>query len=321
MVSPTRRREVVTQVREALDVSERRACGVVSQPRSTQRYEPREPDRDRRVVQRMHTLVRQHPRYGYRRIWALLRADGCRVNRKKIYRLWRKEGFKVPRKQRKKRRLGNSTNGILRRRAESINHVWCYDFVKDQTADGRPLKFLPIEDEYTRECLALEVARSITAKDVIRTLQELLAIRGAPRYIRSDNGPEFIAEAIRTWLADAGVDTLYIAPGAPWENAYSESFNSRFRDELLNREVFTTVLEARVLTDDHKLDYNHRRPHSALGYMTPAAFAASCRPAANAAHGGSAPKPPASIPPRKAPGEAGEDYSSNKKLTLITTGT
>lgn len=321
MVSPTRRREAVTQIQDVMDVSQRRACRVVSQPRSTQRYEPRDPNRDRLLVKRMYELVRRHPRYGYRRIWALLRTDGWRVNRKKIHRLWRKEGFKVPRKQRKKRRLGNSANGILRRRAEWINHVWCYDFVKDQTADGRPLKFLPIEDEYTRECLALEVGRSITAKDVVRTLQELFAIRGAPQYIRSDNGPEFIAEAIRTWLADADVETLYIEPGAPWENAYSESFNSRFRDELLNREVFTSVLEARVLTDDHKLDYNHRRPHSALSYMTPAAFAASCRPAADAALGGSAPKPPASKPPRKAPGKAGKNDRSNKDLTLITTGT
>ncbi len=320
MVSPTRRREAVTQVQVVLDLSERRACRVLSQPRSTQRYELREPDRDRLLVKQMHEWVRQHPRYGYRRVWALLRADGRNVNRKKVYRLWRKEGFKVPRKQRKKRRLGNSTNGILRRQAEYMNHVWCYDFVKDQTTDGRPLKFLPIEDEYTRECLALEVARSMTARDVIRTLEELVAIRGAPEYIRSDNGPEFVAEAIRTWLANAGVDTLYIAPGAPWENAYSESFNSRFRDELLNMETFATLLEARVLTDDYKLAYNHRRPHSALDYLTPAAFATSCSPAANAAPGGSAPRPPASKPPRKAPGEDRRESARNDS-TLITTGT
>jgi transposase InsO family protein len=266
-------------------------------------------------------LVRQHPRYGYRRVWALLRAEGCRVNRKKVYRLWRKEGFRVPRKQRKKRRLGNSDNGILRRRAEYINHVWCYDFVKDQTADSRPLKFLPIEDEYTRECLALDVARSITANDVIRTLEELFAIRGAPKYIRSDNGPEFVARAIRQWLAQANVETLYIEPGSPWENAYSESFNSRFRDELLDREVFSNVLEARVLTDDYKRYYNHRRPHSALDYMTPAVFAGRCRPAAIAAHGGSAPKPPASFP-SPLEGQKLKRYDcENMNLTLITAGT
>jgi transposase InsO family protein len=313
-VSPARRREAVEQVQEALDVSERRACEVLGQPRSTQRYELPEVDRDRALVQRIHELVRVHPRYGYRRIWALLRDEGWRINRKKVYRLWRKEGFKVPRKQRKKRRLGTSENGVIRYRAQHINHVWCYDFVKDQTTDGRFLKFFPIEDEYTRECLAIEVDRSITARDVIATLEELFAIRGAPKFIRSDNGPEFIAQAIRDWLAESNVGTLYIEPGAPWENAYIESFNSRFRDELLNREEFTSLLEARVLTDDYKLDYNHRRPHSALDYQTPAAYAASL--------GGSAPKPPASKPLRKAPGEETEaDRSANQDLTLITAGT
>ena len=313
MVSPARRREAVQQVQETLEVSERRACEAIGQPRSTQRYEPREPQRDRMLVQQMHERVRTHPRYGYRRIWAMLREEGWRVNRKKVYRLWRREGFKVPRKQRKRRRLGCSDNGVIRRRAEHINHVWCYDFVKDQTRDGRPLKFLPIEDEYTRECLAIEVARSITAKDVIQTLAYLFEVRGAPKYIRSDNGPEFIAQAIRQYLASAGVDTLYIAPGSPWENAYSESFNSRFRDELLNREEFTSLLEARVLTEEYKLEYNHRRPHSALYYRTPAAFAADL--------GGSAPKPPAFPPPERG-GPAGYVHPlANQDLTLITTGT
>ncbi len=222
-------------------------------------------------------LASQHGRYGYRRITALLRQDGWAVNRKRIHRLWRQEHLKVPQKQRKKRRLGHSANGVLRRRPEHPNHVWCYDFLKDQTTDGRPLKLLPIEDEYTRECLALDVARSITAQDVIRTLARLFAERGAPRFIRSDNGPEFIAQALRDWLPRSGVQTVYIAPGAPWENAYSESFNSRLRDELLNRELFTSVLEAKVITEDYRQEYNQRRPHSALGYQTPAAFAGQCR--------------------------------------------
>lgn len=317
MVSPARRREAVQHVRKDLNVSERRACKVFNQPRSTQRYQPREGDLDRLLVKEIYSLVRRHPRYGYRRIWALLRNEGWRLNRKKVYRIWRKEGFKVPRKQRKKRRLGHSVNDVVHRRAERINHVWCYDFVKDQTIDGRPLKFLPIEDEYTRECLALEVARSITAKDVIRTLEELFMIRGAPKYIRSDNGPEFIAQAIRKWLAEAGVQTLYIEPGAPWENAYSESFNSRFRDELLNMELFTTVLEARVITDDYKLEYNHRRPHSALKYMTPAAFAAL----GHEDLGGSAPKPPASFPSHLEGQKPQKDCYKNMDPTLITIGT
>jgi len=225
----------------------------------------------------MLELVRQHPRYGYRRIWALLRQEGRRVNVKRIHRLWRKEGLKVPQKQHKKRRLGSSVNGIVRHRSEHIDHVWCYDFVKDQTTDSRPLKFLPIEDEFTRECLSIDVARSITAKDVIGTLKELFAVRGAPQFIRSDNGPEFIAQAIKDWLAQSGVRTLYIAPGSPWENAYSESFNGKFRDEFLNREMFTSLREARLITQDYRLEYNHRRPHSSLEYLTPAAFAAATR--------------------------------------------
>ena len=224
----------------------------------------------------MLDLSRRHPRYGYRRITALLRRKGWRVNRKRVYRLWRREGLKVPVKQRKRRRLGSSDNSVVRRKAEHINHVWSYDFVMDQTEDGRRLKLLPVLDEYTRECLTLEVARNMKARDVIEVLEHLLIVRGAPEYIRSDNGSEFIADAIKKWLADIGVKTLYIEPGSPWENAYSESFNSRLRDELLNREVFGNMLAARVLLGDWRLEYNHRRPHSSLDYMTPAAFAATC---------------------------------------------
>ena len=224
----------------------------------------------------MLDLSRLHPRYGYRRITALLRGEGWRVNRKRVHRLWRREGLKVVVKQRKKRRLGSSDNSVARRKAEHINHVWSYDFVMDQTENGRQLKFLPVLDEYTRECLTLEVARSITSMDVIEVLENLFMVRGVPEYIRSDNGPEFIANAIKTWLGEIGVATLYIAPGSPWENAYSESFNSRFRDELLNREMFGSVFEARVLSGDWRLDYNNHRPHSSLDYMTPAAFAATC---------------------------------------------
>ena len=280
------------------------------QPRSTQRYEPTERDDEKALVKRMLELAREHPRYGYRRIWALLRQDGGRVNLKRIHRLWRKERLKVPQKQHKKRRLGSSTNGIVRNRSEHIGHVWCYDFVKDQTTDSRPLKFLPIEDEFTRECLSIDVARSITARDVITTLKDLFAIRGAPRFIRSDNGPEFIARAIRGWLAESGVGTLYIKPGSPWENAYSESFNGRFRDEFLNREMFTTLREARLITEDFRLQYNHRRPHSSLDYLTPAAFAAATR-------GGATPLRLAALASAASPHLA----KDQTPLTLITTGT
>jgi transposase InsO family protein len=258
----------------------------------------------------MLELARQHPRYGYRRIWALLRNEGLRVNVKRIHRLWRKAGLKVPQKQHKKRRLGSSANGIIRHRAAGIDQVWCYDFVKDQTIDSRPLKFLPIEDEFTRECLSIDVARSITAREVIDTLKELFAVRGAPKFIRSDNGPEFIAKAIREWLAASNVGTLYIEPGSPWENAYSESFNGRFRDEFLNREMFTSLREARLITEDFRLEYNHRRPHSSLDYMTPAAFAAATR-------GGATPLRLAALACAASPHLAKEQTTP----TLITTGT
>ena len=318
MVSPTRRREAVEHTQRTLEVSERRACKVLRQPRGTQRYRARQPDRDRALVQRMLQWVRRHPRYGYRRIWALLRSEGFRVNRKRIYRLWRQEGLKVPRKQRKKRRLGSSENGCLRRRAESINHVWCYDFLSDQTADGRTLKLLTIEDEYTRESLGIEVERSITSTDVIETLRYLFELRGAPGWIRSDNGPEFIARALRQWLRDSGVGTLYIEPGAPWENAYSESFNSRFRDELLDRELFTSLPEAKVLAEDYRLQYNHRRPHSSLGYQTPAAFAARCTRTEESS--GALPPNPRLLPLRKAPEKKSQDRV-HIGSTLITGGT
>lgn len=264
-------------------MSERRACRVIGQPRSAQRYRPKPRDDEKPLLKRMLQLVRTHPRYGYRRIHVLLRADGWPVNRKRIYRLWRREGLKVPQKQRKRRRLRSSANSAARHRAKHINHVWCYDFLLDQTIDGRPLKFLPIEDEFTRECLALEVQRSLTAEDVIGVLKFLFEARGSPQFIRSDNGPEFIAHAIRCWLAESGVQTLYIEPGAPWQNAYSPGapgFNSRLRDELLDRELFSSVQEAKVLAQDYRLQYNHRRPHSSLEYLTPAAFAAKSAEAA-----------------------------------------
>ena len=264
--------------REKPQVSERRACQVIGQPRSTQRHQPKQPEKDKPVVQRMLQLVRQRPRFGYRRITRLLRQENefREINVKRVHRLWRQEGLKVPQKQVKKRRLGSSEGGCVRRKPEHKDHVWCVDFLSDQTEDGRTLKFLPIEDEYTRECLALEVDRSIRACDVVELLKFLFEVRGAPQYIRSDNGPEFIADAVKKFLAEADVETLYIEPGAPWENGYAESFGSRFRDELLDRELFASVIEAKVVCEDHRLDYNHHRPHSSLDYMTPAAFAAQC---------------------------------------------
>ena len=257
-------------------------------------------------MKRMHELVRQHPRYGYRRIWALLRLDGWIVNRKRIHRLWRREGFKVPRKQRKKRRLGSSINSIIRHRAEHKDHVWCWGFIHDTDERGRPLKWLSLIDEYTRECLALEVARSITAADAIDVLAEVFIIRGVPGHVRSDNGPEFIASAIRSYLEKADVQTLYVAPASPWENGYAESFHSRLRDELLNAELFADLREARMLADRWRNEYNHRRPHSALGYVPPASFAATLT------------GPPVGAPPLP-PAQSAKDHPMPQ--TLISTGT
>ncbi len=223
----------------------------------------------------MGELSRENPRYGYRRVWALLRREGWEVNKKRILRLWREQGLKVPQKQRKSRRLvGGGENGCTRRRAEYPGHVWSYDFVMDSTEDGRRVKIMPVVDEYTRECLSLEGERSIKAEGVVNTLRRLFVERGEPDYIRSDNGPEFIAQALKEWLAISGVKTLYIEPGSPWENAYSESFISRMRDELLERELFANLKEARVLLEDYRDDYNYNRPHGSLGYLTPAEFAA-----------------------------------------------
>jgi len=201
--------------------------------------------------------------------------EGWRVNRKRVQRLWRLEGLRVPLKQHKRRRLGNIDAAITRRRAQQRLDVWSYDFVMDATEDGRRLKMLPIVDEFSRECLSIQVARHLTATDVVATLNRLFKEHGAPRFLRSDNGPEFIARAVREWLAKSNVGTLYIEPGAPWQNAYSESFNSRFRDELLDREIFTTLAEAKVLVADYRHSYNTEPPHSSLQYQTPAAFAAA----------------------------------------------
>ena len=312
MVSPARRREAVERLQEEFDTSERRTCRVIEQPRSTQRYHPQIRSDEVALVRRIHELVRRHPRYGYRRIWALLRSEGWAVNRKRIWRLWKREGFRVPRKQRKKRRLGSSVNGIVRHHAEHKDHVWTWDFIHDRDERGRSLKWFALVDEYTRECLALEVERSMTALDVIDVLSQVLLVRGAPQHIRSDNGPEFIAHAIRRYLEMARIGTLYIEPGSPWENGYAESFFSRLRDEFLNCELFADLRQAKQLAATWQNEYNHRRPHSSLDYRTPAAYAASL--------GGSAPEPPASKPQ---PESTGEDSEGRVRCgqTLTTTGT
>lgn len=284
-MSPSRKRAAVNELQDSFDVSERRACKVMDQPRSSQRYKSKPRDDEGPLVQRLLELVRERPRFGYRRIGSLLREEAWKASDTRVYRLWRREGLKVPRKKRKRRRLGSSENGCQRRRAAAANEVWAWDFAFERTTNGSLLKWLAIVDEYTRECLALKVDTSITGEDLIDTLAELFAIRGVPKYIRSDNGPEFAADAVRRWLQQVDVESLYIEPGSPWENGYAESFFSKLRDEFLALEYFDSLSEARKLTKAWRDDYNHRRPHSSLGYLPPAQFAArgadSVRPRAS----------------------------------------
>jgi putative transposase len=237
----------------------------------------------------MREMAAENPAYGYRFIWALLRGEGARVNVKRVHRLWKLAGLKVVRPKRERERTGASENACFVARAEHPNHVWTYDIVFDETSDGRRLKFLVVVDEFTRLCLRIEVGRGMTAKTVVRVLSELVQIHGVPGAIRSDNGSEFTATAVRDWLGSAGIETLYIERGSPWENGYAESFNSRFRAEFLDRESFRTLPEAQVMTERHRLKHNHERPHSSLSYKTPAQFAATwdgegCAPTALRPH-------------------------------------
>ena len=252
-----------------MSVSERRACKVLGQPVSTQRHIPKVKDDEAALTARIIKLATQYGRYGYRRITALLNHEGWRVNHKRVERIWKSEGLKVPQKQPKRKRLWLDESSCVRLRPLHRNHVWSYDFVMTRTHDGRAVKILTLIDEYSRECLALKVARSLTSQEVIEQLDDLFVTRGLPEHIRSDNGPEFTAKAVREWLKGLGVQTLFIEPGSPWENGYIESFNGKLRDELLNGEIFTTLLEAKVLIEEWRGDYNHVRPHSSLGYKTP----------------------------------------------------
>jgi transposase InsO family protein len=253
-----------------LGVTERRACRVIGQHRSTQRKPHIRRDDEDAVTMAITRLAERFGRYGYRRITALLRDDGWHVNEKRVYRIWRREGLKVPMKQPKRGRLWLNDGSCVRLRPAHKGHVWSYDFVQDRTHDGRVFRMLCVIDEYTRECLAIRVERKLSSRDVLDTLGELFVHHGAPEHIRSDNGPEFIATALREWLERIGVKTLYIEPGSPWENGYCESFNSKLRDELLAREIFFDLREAKILIEAWRQHYNTARPHSSLGYKPPA---------------------------------------------------
>jgi len=227
-------------------------------------------DDEERLTAAVIELATLYGRYGYRRITALLRAAGWVVNKKRVERIWRREGLKVPRKQPKKGRLWLNDGSCLRLRPERANHVWAYDFVQDRTHDGRKFRMLCVVDEFTREALAIRVDRKLSSAEVIETLAELMLERGVPQHIRSDNGPEFVAQSVRDWIAAVGAKTAYIEPGSPWENGYVESFNSKLRDELLNREIFYSLKEAQILIEGWRQHYNAIRPHSALRWTPPA---------------------------------------------------
>lgn len=251
-------------------VSERFACRVLGQHRSTQRKIPTSPDDEAALTADIIALATQYGRYGYRRITAMLWSAGWAVNLKRVARIWRQEGLKVPRKQPKKGRLWLNDGSCIRLRPEYANHVWSYDFVEDRTHDGRKYRMLNVIDEFTRESLAIRVKRKLNSTDVIDVLSDLFILRGVPGHIRSDNGPEFVAKAVREWIATVGAQTAYITPGSPWENGYIESFNGKLRDELLNGEIFYTLAEAKVVIEGWRRHYNTLRPHSSLGYRPPA---------------------------------------------------
>ena len=253
-----------------LDISERRACRALGQHRSTQRKAPRGRDDDEDLTADLIELARQYGRYGYRKISALLRDAGWVVNDKRVERIWRQEGLKVPARQPKRGRLWLGDGSCIRLRPERRDHVWAYDFVEERTHDGRKFRTLNIVDEFTHECLAIRVARKLKSHDVIDVLSDLFILRGVPTHIRSDNGPEFIATAVQKWISAVGSNTAYIAPGSPWENGYVESFNARFRDELLNGEIFYSLREAEIIIESWRRHYNAIRPHASLGYRPPA---------------------------------------------------
>ena len=257
-------------VREGLHISERRACRALAQHRSTQRHQVQLRGDEDALTAAVVGLARSFGRYGYKRITGLLQMAGWQVNTKRVQRIWRAEGLKVPAKQPKRGRLWLNDGSCIRLRPEHRNHVWAYDFVAEKTDDGRPLKLLTVVDEHTRECLAIVVQRRITSHEVLVTLSDLFLEYGIPEHIRSDNGPEFVARAVREWLADLGVTNLFIEPASPWENGYIESFNGKLRDELLNGEIFSTLKEAQILIADWRRLYNGLRPQSSLGNRPPA---------------------------------------------------
>jgi putative transposase len=279
MTAP-RRRLIADELCDQFNMSQRRVARALDLARSSLRYAPVLRDEEAALARRIEELAGAHPRFGYRRIWALLDREGWIVNKKAVRRLYRELGLKVarPRANPEPRRAhGQDENACHLRPARGKDDVWTWDFIFDRTNEGRSLKWLSIVDEYTRECLALEARRSMTAEDIRVILAEVAAGRGGPPCrVRSDNGPEFVAEVVRSWLEDSGSGTWHVAPGSPWQNGYAESFHSKVRDEFLNREEFEGEPQARALGALWREEYNTERPHSSLNYQTPAEFAATC---------------------------------------------
>ncbi len=260
----------MSHVHSRLGHSQRRICRALGISRNSVRYEPQPRADESALTGSIVRLAGQYGRYGYRRVHALLEAQGWEVSHGRVARIWRREALKVPTKQPKRRRLWLNDGSCMRLRPERPNHVWSWDFVFDRTDDGRPIKLMVVIDEYTRQCLAIYVARSIRAIDALDVFAGLMETHGIPEHIRSDNGPEMVAKTLRRWLARLGTKTIYITPGSPWENGYCESFNGKLRDELLNGELFYTLREAQVLIEQWRVHYNTIRPHSSLGYRPPA---------------------------------------------------
>jgi len=274
MVTPNQKRVAVLSLVDEFGVSERRACLVVDQHRSTQRHCLVRSSEEMGLRQRIRALAVKYPRYGYRRVHVMLLRDGFQVNRKRVQRLWRLEGLHVQRPKRRKPKIARVPIVV---RGQYPNHVWAIDFQFDETADGRPVKILNVTDEYTREALATNAARRITAAGTMAVLDQVRQQRGAPQFLRMDNGPEFIATTLRDWCKEQNIQANYCDPGSPWQNGRIESFNSRLRDELLTREVFDSMWEIRFMLEEHRNNYNHYRPHSALAYQTPIEYATKWR--------------------------------------------
>ena len=271
MVSLAEQRRGAEHLEARHDVSERRACQVIGIARSSKRR-PSGRIEEAKLVRRVHEFTEQYPRFGYRKIFALMRAEGFALGRERLRLIRKREGLQVPRKQRKRRRRGKSTVAVDR--ALYPNHVWSYDFVVDQTIDGRRLRFLTVLDEFTREAIWIECARYLNSHDVVRVLDQLVESRGHPAIIKSDNGPEFVADRIQEWVENRPTDTYFIEPGSPWQNGHNESFNGVLRDGCLNRWAFMSVREARLIVENWRQEYNEERPHGALNQITPIAYAA-----------------------------------------------